>query len=81
MELQEYEKDGRVISATETAYEVIYKTQGFRPTGEKPPDPNQSDDKSDGGKGSTKGGARGGKAGSDSGDRDEGAPAGKQEDA
>lgn len=81
MDFQEYEKDGVTITATETAYEVIYKTQGFRPTGEKPPDPDRSDDKNDGGKGSTKGGARGGKAGSDSGDHDEGAPAGKQEDA
>ena len=81
MEFQEYEKDGRVISATETAYEVIYKTQGFRPTGGKPPDPDQSDDKSDGGKGSTKGGARGGKAGSDPGDHGEGTPAGEAQDA
>lgn len=65
MELQEYEKDGRVISATETAYRAIYEAQGFKPRS-----PTAS-----------KGGKRGGKAGSDSGDRDEGAPAGKQEDA
>lgn len=31
MELQEYEKDGRVISATETAYRAIYEAQGFKP--------------------------------------------------
>ena len=77
MDFQEYEKDGVTITATETAYEVIYKAQGFRPKEEKSSDPVQND----GGKGGTKGGARGGKAGSDSGDCDEGAPAGKQEDA
>ncbi len=77
MEYKTYEKDGWVISATETAYEVIYKAQGFRPREEKPPDPGQND----GGKSGTKGGTRGGKTGSDSRDHDEGAPAGKQEDA
>ena len=30
MEFQEYEKDGRVISATETAYRAIYEAQGFK---------------------------------------------------
>lgn len=65
MEFQEYEKDGQVISATETAYRAIYEAQGFKPRS-----PTAS-----------KGGKRGGKEGSDSGDRDEGAPAGKQEDA
>lgn len=27
----EYEKDGRIIQATEFAYEAIYKAQGYRP--------------------------------------------------
>ena len=57
MEFQEYEKDGRVISATETAYHAIYEAQGFKPRSPIAP----------------KGGKRGGKEGSDSGDRDEGA--------
>ena len=52
MDFQEYEKDGVTITATETAYEVIYKAQGFRPREEKPPDPGQND----GGKSGTKGG-------------------------
>ena len=65
MGFQEYEKDGRVISATETAYRAIYEAQGFKPRSPTAP----------------KGGKRGGKEGSDSGDRDEGAPAGKQADA
>lgn len=65
MELQEYEKDGRVISATETAYRAIYEAQGFKPRSPTAP----------------KGGKRGGKAGSDSGDRGEGATVGEQEDA
>ena len=65
MEFQEYEKDGRVISATETAYRAIYEAQGFKPRS-----PTAS-----------KGGKRGGKAGSDSRNCGEGAPAGKQEDA
>ena len=73
MDFQEYEKDGVTITATETAYEVIYKAQGFRPKEEKPSDPVQNA----GGKGGTKGGARGGKAGSDPGDHGEGTPAGE----
>ncbi len=77
MDFQEYEKDGVTITATETAYEVIYKAQGFRPKEEKSSDPVQND----GVKGGTKGGARGGKAGSDSGDHGEGAPAGEAQDA
>ena len=81
MDFQEYEKDGVTITATETAYEVIYKAQGFRPKEEKPPEPVQNndknDDKNDAGKGGTKGGSRGGKAGSDPGDHGEGAPAGE----
>lgn len=89
MDFQEYEKDGVTITATETAYEVIYKAQGFRPKEEKPPEPVQNDDKSDdrnddkndAGKGGTKGGSRGGKAGSDPGDHGEGAPAGEAQDA
>ena len=85
MDFQEYEKDGVTITATETAYEVIYKAQGFRPKEEKPPEPVQNDgkshDKNDGEKSGTKGGARGGKAGSDPGDHGEGAPAGEAQDA
>lgn len=81
MDFQEYEKDGVTITATETAYEVIYKAQGFRPKEEKPSDPVQNDDKNDAGKGGTKGGARGGKAGSDPGDHGEGTPAGEAQDA
>ena len=93
MDFQEYEKDGVTITATETAYEVIYKAQGFRPKEEKPPEPVQNDgkshdkndgkshDKNDGKKSGTKGGARGGKAGSDPGDHGEGAPAGEAQDA
>ena len=73
MDFQEYEKDGVTITATETAYEVIYKAQGFRPKEEKPSDPVQND----GVKGGTKGGARGGKAGSDPGDHGEGTPTGE----
>lgn len=73
MDFQEYEKDGVTITATETAYEVIYKAQGFHPKEEKSPAPEQND----GGKGGTKGGARGGKAGSDPGDHGEGTPAGE----
>ena len=65
MEFQEYEKDGRVISATETAYRAIYEAQGFKSRSPTAP----------------KGGKRGGKAGSDSGDRGEGATVGEQEDA
>ena len=85
MDFQEYEKDGVTITATETAYEVIYKAQGFRPKEEKPPEPVQNndknDDKNDAGKGGTKGGSRGGKAGSDPGDHGESAPAGESQDA
>ena len=81
MDFQEYEKDGVTITATETAYEVIYKAQGFRPKEEKPPEPVQNDDKNDAGKGGTKGGTRGGKAGSDPGDHGESAPAGESQDA
>nr|DAD67132.1 MAG TPA: hypothetical protein [Siphoviridae sp. ctQCU10]DAX50305.1 MAG TPA: hypothetical protein [Caudoviricetes sp.] len=81
MDFQEYEKDGVTITATETAYEVIYKAQGFRPKEEKPPEPVQNNDKNDTGKGGTKGGSRGGKAGSDPGDHGEGAPAGEAQDA
>ena len=85
MDFQEYEKDGVTITATETAYEAIYKAQGFRPKEEKPPEPVQNndknDDKNDAGKGGTKGGARGGKAGSDPGDHGEGAPAGEAQDS
>ena len=85
MDFQEYEKDGVTITATETAYEVIYKAQRFRPKEEKPPEPVQNDgkshDKNDGEKSGTKGGARGGKAGSDPGDHGEGAPAGEAQDA
>ena len=85
MDFQEYEKDGVTITATETAYEVIYKAQGFRPKEEKPPEPVQNDDKNDdkndARKGGTKGGARGGKAGSDPGDHGEGTPAGEAQDA
>ena len=77
MDFQEYEKDGVTITATETAYEVIYKAQGFRPKEEKPPAPEQND----GGKGGAKGGTRGGKAGSDPGDHGEGTPAGEAQDA
>lgn len=81
MDFQEYEKDGVTITATETAYEVIYKAQGFRPKEEKPPEPVQNDDKNDdkndGGKSGTKGGTRGGKAGSDPSDHGEGAPTGE----
>ena len=73
MDFQEYEKDGVTITATETAYEVIYKAQGFRPKEEKPSDPVQND----GGKGGTKGGTRGGKAGSNPGDHGEGTPTGE----
>ena len=76
MDFQEYEKDGVTITATETAYEVIYRAQGFRPVEEKPPDQGQND----GGKSGTKGGTRGGKAGSDPGDHGEGAPAGESQD-
>ena len=76
MDFQEYGKDGVTITATETAYAVIYKAQGFRPREEKPPDPGQND----GGKSSTKGGTRGGKAGSDPGDHGESAPAGESQD-
>lgn len=76
MDFQEYEKDGVTITATETAYAVIYKAQGFRPREEKPLDPGQND----GGKSSTKGGTRGGKAGSDPGDHGESAPAGESQD-
>lgn len=81
MDFQEYEKDGVTITATETAYEVIYKAQGFRPKEEKPPEPVQNDDKNDGGKSGAKGGTRGGKAGSDPGDHGESAPAGESQDA
>mgnify|MGYP000909959883 FL=1 len=77
MDFQEYEKDGVTITATETAYEVIYKAQGFRPKEEKPSDPVQND----AGKSGTKGGTRGGKAGSDPGDHGEGTPAGESQDA
>lgn len=77
MDFQEYEKDGVTITATETAYEVIYKAQGFRPREEKPSDPGQND----GGKSGAKGGTRGGKAGSDPGDHGESAPAGEPQDA
>ena len=77
MDFQEYEKDGMTITATETAYEVIYKAQGFRPKEEKPSDPGQND----GGKSGTKGGSRGGKAESDPGDHGESAPAGEPQDA
>ena len=77
MDFQEYEKDGVTITATETAYEVIYKAQGFRPKEEKPSAPVQNDAGKDG----TKGGARGGKAGSDPGDHGEGTPAGESQDA
>ena len=80
MDFQEYEKDGVTITATETAYEVIYKAQGFRPKEEKPPEPVQNDDKNDGGKSGAKGGTRGGKAGSDPGDHGESAPAGESQD-
>lgn len=76
MDFQEYEKDGVTITATETAYEVIYKAQGFRPREEKPSDPGQND----GGKSGAKGGTRGGKAGSDPGDHGESAPAGEPQD-
>lgn len=65
MEFQKYEKDGRVISATETAYRAIYEAQGFKlrsPT-------------------ALEGGKRGGKAGSDPGDHGEGTPAGEAQDA
>ena len=75
MDFQEYEKDGVIITATETAYEVIYRAQGFRPVEENPSMP--ADEK----KKPSKGGKKHGKAGSDSSDRGEGAPAGKQEDA
>ena len=81
MDFQEYEKDGVTITATETAYEVIYKAQGFRPKEEKPPEPVQNDDKNDGGKSGAEGGTRGGKAGSDPGDHGESAPAGESQDA
>ena len=81
MDFQEYEKDGVTITATETAYAVIYKAQGFRPKEEKPPEPVQNDDKNDGGKSGAKGGTRGGKAGSDPGDHGESAPAGESQDA
>lgn len=77
MDFQEYEKDGVTITATETAYEVIYKAQGFRPREEKPPDLGRND----GGKSGTKGGTRGGKAGSDPSDRGEGASAGEPQNA
>ena len=77
MDFQEYEKDGVTITATETAYEVIYKAQGFRPKEEKPSDPVQND----AGESGTKGGTRGGKAGSDPGDHGEGTPAGESQDA
>lgn len=77
MDFQEYEKDGVTITATENAYEVIYKAQGFRPREEKPSDPGQND----GGKSGAKGGTRGGKAGSDPGDHGESAPAGEPQDA
>ena len=75
MEYKTYEKDGRVISATETAYEVIYRAQGFRLVEENPSVTADEEKKP------SKGGKKDGKAGSDSGDHDEGAPAGKQEDA
>jgi len=74
MDFQEYEKDGVTITATETAYEVIYRAQGFRPVEENSSMP--ADEKKP-----SKGGKKDGKAGSDPGDHDEGAPAGKQEDA
>lgn len=77
MDFQEYVKGEQTISATETAYEVIYKAQGFHLKGEKPSDPVQNDDKNDGGKSGTKGGTRGGKAGSDPSDHGEGAPTGE----
>ena len=81
MDFQEYEKDGVIITATETAYEVIYRAQGFRPKEEKPPEAVQNDDKNDGGKSGTKGGKRGGKARSDPGDHGESAPDGESQDA
>ena len=65
MEFNEYEKDGRVISATETAYRVIYEAQGFKPRSPAAP----------------KGGKRGGKAGSDTGDHGDGAAVGERADA
>ena len=71
MEYKTYEKDGRVISATETAYEVIYRAQGFRPVEENPSVTTDEEKKP------SKGGKKDGKAGSDSGDRGEGTPAGE----
>ena len=74
MEYKTYEKAGQVILATETAYEVIYRAQGFRPVEENPSVPADEEKKP------SKGGKKDGKAGSDPSDHDEGAPAGKQED-
>lgn len=34
MMFDKYEKDGRTIEATELAYRVIYKAQGYRPVKE-----------------------------------------------
>ena len=75
MEYKTYEKDGRVISATETAYEVIYRAQGFRPVEENPSVPAYEEKKP------SKGGKKDGKAGSDPGDHGEGTPAGETQDA
>lgn len=71
MDFQEYEKDGVIITATETAYEVIYKTQGFRPVEEKPPEPVKEEKKP------PKGGKKDGKAGGSTDNHGEGAPTGE----
>ena len=39
-----YEKDGRVIEATELAYRVIYAAQGYKPKTEPPAKEAESDD-------------------------------------
>ena len=75
MEYKTYEKAGQVISATETAYEVIYRAQGFRPVEENPSVPADEEKKP------SKGGKKDGKAGSDPGDRGEGAPTGEPQNA
>ena len=75
MEYKTYEKDGRVISATETAYEVIYRAQGFRLVEENPSVTADEEKKP------SKGGKKDGKAGSDPGDHGEGTPTGEAQDA
>ena len=71
MDFQEYEKDGVTITATETAYEVIYRAQGFRLVEENPSVTADEEKKP------SKGGKKDGKAGSDPGDHGEGTPTGE----